>query len=276
MPDAPPAAPDTPASPGLIVCPYCGHVQERSHRCNACGGLFEPLSRKATQIAMGPWYIRDKQNPFRPGCSYDTLLAMIKAGRITPTTILRGPTTRQFWAVARNVPGIAHHLGYCHACGKHVDPNAKQCPHCGAKFRTVHTRDHLGLAYRHTKDAERAQRELQLERQGLSPDEAARQAAQEIPTTKTTAPRPAKPGASTPAPASTPAHTEDTAEASPAPGDLLDQVLDLSEFDTLSTPLPDAGPTPQPAGQSLDFTPADPAPTPDAAPAAPPAPAPLP
>ncbi|MEM6551961.1 MAG: zinc ribbon domain-containing protein, partial [Planctomycetota bacterium] len=267
MPDSPPdtvAPPDTPTSPSLIVCPYCGHVQERSHRCVACGGLFEPLSRKATQIAMGPWYIRDKQNPFRPGCSYDTLLAMIKAGRITPTTILRGPTTRQFWAVARNVPGIAHHLGYCHACGKRVDPNATECPHCGAKFRPVHTRDHLGLAYRHNNDAKRAQREIELERKGLSPEEAARQAAQEIPTNKPSTPRRLKPGGGTPGPAAASTPTGDTSaatsETTSGGGDLLDQVLDLSEFDTLAAPpaptTASATPTPQPAGQTLDFTPA--------------------
>ena len=57
----------------IILCPYCGNTQKTPDRCEGCGGLFEPLSRKATQIKMGPWFIRDKNNPFRPGCSYEVL-----------------------------------------------------------------------------------------------------------------------------------------------------------------------------------------------------------
>src|SRR5690348_425633 len=100
----------------LVLCPYCGHAQPAADRCEECRGLFEPLSRRATQISMGPWFIRDKANPFRPGCSYEVLRKQIAAGKIKPTTVLRGPTTRQFWSVARNVPGVAHLLGYCHRC----------------------------------------------------------------------------------------------------------------------------------------------------------------
>lgn len=94
---------------------------------------------------MGPWYIRDKQNPFRPGCSFEVLLKQLEKGKIKPTTILRGPTTRQYWSVARNVPGISQYVGYCYACGEHVDKKDKSCGKCGAKFAYRPERDALGL-----------------------------------------------------------------------------------------------------------------------------------
>ena len=148
--------------PQIVLCPYCGQTQTRSHKCNACGGLFEPLSRRATQIAMGPWYLRDKHQPFRPGFSYPILKQMIQSGRVTPTTVLRGPTTRQFWSIARNVPGVAHLLGYCHQCHRHVetDPSPDNCPHCEARFKSVRQRNELGLQFPTRRAAESAQRAL--------------------------------------------------------------------------------------------------------------------
>ncbi len=125
------------SEPRLVLCPYCGHTQANPVRCEQCKGLFEPFSRKATQIAMGPWFIRDSANPFRPGCSYETLKRQIEMGRVKATSILRGPTTRQFWSVARNVPGVAHLVGSCHRCNAKVDPKDKRCPSCGEAFRSV-------------------------------------------------------------------------------------------------------------------------------------------
>ena len=152
-----------------ILCPYCGHTQTHADRCAECGGLFEPLSRRATQIAMGPWYIRDKQNPFRPGCCYDVLKKQIRSGRVKPHTVLRGPTTRQFWSVARHVPGVAHLLGYCHACGAKVSPDDGECGECGVSFESVRERNELGLAYRTNKQAQRAQQLLDMEITGQPP-----------------------------------------------------------------------------------------------------------
>lgn len=151
------------AAAKLILCPYCGCTQPASDRCVDCGGLFEPLSRRATQIAMGPWFIRDKNNPFRPGCSYEVLKKQIRAGRIKPTTVIRGPTTRQFWSVARHVPGVAHLLGYCHRCGVKVNPDVLSCPSCLEPFREVAQRDELGLMFPTATDAGAAQRALDRE-----------------------------------------------------------------------------------------------------------------
>ena len=152
------------ASPAakIVLCPYCGQTQPPTKRCTACGGLFEPLSRRATQIAMGPWTVRDKAQPFRPGFSYETLTKLIAAGRIGPTTVLRGPTTRQFWSIARNIPGVAHLFGYCHQCSQHVptDPSPSRCPFCEAPFRRVRQRNELGLQFPTRRAAEAAQRSL--------------------------------------------------------------------------------------------------------------------
>ncbi len=193
----------------FILCPYCGHMQpgEDSRRCDECGGLFEPLSRRATQIAMGPWYIRDKSKPFRPGCSYEVLHRQIKAGRIKPTSILRGPTTRQFWSVARNVPGVSHLLGYCHRCGAHVKPTDTTCSECGEPFVAVNERNELGLLYPTGKEAAAAMRALERERTG-----------QPAPSTT--------PAAAPAAPASP--RNEDRRPQEQASGDLLSRVLGTS------------------------------------------------
>jgi len=143
-----------------ILCPYCGHTQQRSTRCVACGGLFEPLSRKATEIAMGPWFIRDQSNPHKPGCSYDVLRKMAASQRLTATTVLRGPTTRQFWSVARHVPGVAHLLGFCHGCGTKVPTDATACPSCEVSFAFDIPRNELGLQYANETEAASAQQSL--------------------------------------------------------------------------------------------------------------------
>ncbi len=129
----------------ILICPYCGAGQPASVRCRGCGGLFEPLSRQATLNAMGPWFIREPDRPFQPGCSYETLVRMVDRGRITKTTIVRGPTTRQLWTIARRVSGVAHLLGYCHACDASVDPGDHACHACGAAFGAYLDRNYLGL-----------------------------------------------------------------------------------------------------------------------------------
>lgn len=167
----------SPRKPHLVLCPYCGHAQQQGDKCEDCGGHFEPLSRRATQIAMGPWAIRSKAHPFRPGFSYPVLTQMIDAGRVGPLTVLRGPTTRQFWSIARNVPGVAHLVGYCHACGAHVEKTDTSCPSCGAAFKEVKTRNELGLQFPNRRAAEAAQRSLNrllgLTPAELEPDDSA-------------------------------------------------------------------------------------------------------
>lgn len=141
----PPPVMPTPR-PRTVVCPYCGHVGVSSAACERCRGLFEPLSRQASQNSMGPWFIRDEANPFLPGCSLATLQILIRRKKVTPQSILRGPSTRQFWMFARNVPGIANLLGECHACHTAAEPGAAGCSSCGSAFAVLEDRERLGLS----------------------------------------------------------------------------------------------------------------------------------
>lgn len=142
---AAPLAAQSTRTPG-VLCPYCGHRQPAGDRCTACKGLFEPLSRQATQNAMGPWSIRSERNPFAPGCSYEKLKEMVAKGRINGETVVRGPTTRQFWALARDVQGVAVLLGACHNCKARVGTDDYTCRSCGTVLTCGTDRQHLGLA----------------------------------------------------------------------------------------------------------------------------------
>jgi RNA polymerase subunit RPABC4/transcription elongation factor Spt4 len=128
-----------------LVCPYCGTITPDSGRCSACSGRFDPLSRQATQNQMGPWSIRDDRLPYRPGCTYETIARLVDQRKISAETILRGPSTRQFWTLARHTPGVAHLLGICHSCQTQVSAGGFACPVCHASFTTERDRQHLGL-----------------------------------------------------------------------------------------------------------------------------------
>ncbi|MCB9840351.1 MAG: hypothetical protein H6809_01700 [Phycisphaeraceae bacterium] len=132
--------------PRVELCPYCGAESINTTRCDRCAGKFDALSKQATQNAMGPWFLRDEGRPHRPGCAYETIRAMVARGSITQETILRGPTTRQFWTRAAQTPGVAHLLGACHSCRREVDPGAFMCPACGVSFQPETDRQHLGLS----------------------------------------------------------------------------------------------------------------------------------
>ena len=131
--------------PKAVLCPYCGQVSRNIQSCQVCGGHLDALSRQATQNGMGPWQVRDQSRAFLPGCSYEVLVRMVRASRITPDTILRGPTTGQFWMLARRVPGVAHLLGNCHSCQAPAKPDEYACRACGAVFQGERDRQHLGL-----------------------------------------------------------------------------------------------------------------------------------
>lgn len=128
-----------------VLCPYCGAPSLRSDRCESCLGHFDPLSRQATQNHMGAWFIRDLEHPFRPGCSYGVIRALALKGKLTPSSVVRGPTTRQFWELARRTPGVAHLFEVCHACQGAVGRGDARCGGCGASFEVAENRQFLGL-----------------------------------------------------------------------------------------------------------------------------------
>ena len=148
---------------------------------------------------MGPWQIRDKNQPFRPSCCYDVLKSMAAAGKIKPTTVMRGPTTRQFWSIARNVPGVSHLIGYCHECGNHVSPSDSRCGQCHAIFSEPRQRNELGLTYKTDLEVELGTQQLKAEING-----------EPIPQRQVPGP------------------TKKTKPKSARPSDLLAEVLDLS------------------------------------------------
>lgn len=129
----------------IIICPYCGEPQAANDLCRACGGYFDDLSRQATHNDMGPWFIRNHRRSFQPGCSYETLIKLIERGQIDKYTIIRGPTSKQYWTIARRIPGLSHLLGYCHNCDAHVNPDDHGCAACGEPFGAYLERNLLGL-----------------------------------------------------------------------------------------------------------------------------------
>ena len=181
-----------------VTCPYCGQTQHESARCNACGGFFEPLSRDATQLAMGPWFIRDEAKPFMPGFSAEVLRHQAMSGRIKADTILRGPTTNQFWLPAAKVPGVSRLLGHCHACAASVAPHAKQCPKCAADLTLPEEVDKLGLKFTTDQARAQAQRDAAAQREQAPP-------------------KPAAPRAAPPSPASMPSPTPPNPQATNQP-----------------------------------------------------------
>lgn len=147
MPASETSRPEAPPATRAALCAYCGEEQASAafERCHACGGLSEPLSKQATQNEMGPWQVRNAARPFQPGCSFETLQRLVERGRVTRDSVVRGPTTHQFWTRADRTPGVAVLLGVCHACARSVNPSDTTCANCSIELTPAHDRDRLGL-----------------------------------------------------------------------------------------------------------------------------------
>ena len=129
----------------MIVCPFCGALTPDAGRCGSCAARFDPLSRQASQNQMGPWFVRDERTAHRPGCNYSTVQRMVETGAITAHSVVRGPSTNQFWMLAKHTPGVAHLLGHCHNCGAAAGAEMFACKSCGETFGADRDRQHLGL-----------------------------------------------------------------------------------------------------------------------------------
>jgi len=127
------------------ICPYCGTLAPPGGPCPSCQGRFDPLSRQASQNAMGPWFVRDQATPHGPGASFETIARLVRRGRIGQDTVVRGPTTHQFWTLAKWAPGVAELLGQCHCCGAEATPDTYICSTCGTPLAIDRDRQHLGL-----------------------------------------------------------------------------------------------------------------------------------
>lgn len=129
----------------LLLCPYCGERQPPALECRACRGCLDQWSIRATQDDMGAWFVRDSRRPHFVGFSLDALVASIRAGEIGMNAIVRGPTTRQLWTIARRTPGLAHLFGRCYACQAPVGEDAPCCAQCGAEPHAPADRNFVGL-----------------------------------------------------------------------------------------------------------------------------------
>jgi len=160
------------------LCPSCGQSPVTGDQCHACGTVFAPPD-KLQHHPVGSWALRDSNHPFDCGYPYELIVRLIDAGAITPKTIMRGPTAFQFWAIAENVAGVAHHLGICHHCHQSVRPTDTHCPHCHTGFAIEARSNELGLMFptaaevaaaQHRLDAAIGAQQQQWERQAYGSD----------------------------------------------------------------------------------------------------------
>jgi hypothetical protein len=87
-------------------------------------------TRQATRSKLGPWYVLQQRNPSAPGMNFATLLSLIDRNRVTPRSVLRGPTTQQMWTHAARVKGVSREFGVCWHCSGEITKTTRLCPHC--------------------------------------------------------------------------------------------------------------------------------------------------
>jgi ribosomal protein L40E len=113
------------------VCPFCGTVNEGNAKaCRQCGMENTPVTRQATRGKIGPWCVWQQRNPSAPGMNWVTLIALVEKGRITPRSVVRGPTTGQLWRFAARVKGLSREFGVCWHCGAELSRTARLCSSC--------------------------------------------------------------------------------------------------------------------------------------------------
>ncbi|HEV2294253.1 MAG TPA: hypothetical protein VGR35_10375 [Tepidisphaeraceae bacterium] len=136
-PAIPPARSGGPTVPsGKVVCPFCGSINDRpahdydNTACPRCTMSDTPATRQATRARLGPWFVRQNRNPAAPGMRFETLMALVKRGQVTAQSVVRGPTTNQFWRFAAQVKGLSREFGVCYNCATPVEKSATICPQC--------------------------------------------------------------------------------------------------------------------------------------------------
>lgn len=114
-----------------VVCPFCAHVRtESTGSCPKCTMEDTPTTRRSTGERIGPWFVLQRKNPTAPGLRLSVLLTLARRGHVTAKSIVRGPTTGQFWRYASQVKGLSRVFGTCWHCGSSVSPDATNCPRC--------------------------------------------------------------------------------------------------------------------------------------------------
>ncbi len=114
-----------------VVCPFCAHVRaDAAGSCPKCTMEDTATTRRSTGERIGPWFVLQRRNPTAPGLRLSVLLTLARRGHVTPKSIVRGPTTGQFWRYAAQVKGLSRVFGLCWHCGAGVSPDAATCPRC--------------------------------------------------------------------------------------------------------------------------------------------------
>jgi hypothetical protein len=57
-------------------------------------------------------------------------MTLVQKGKVTARSVLRGPTTGQFWRHAAKVKGVSREFGLCWSCGGEITKTARACPSC--------------------------------------------------------------------------------------------------------------------------------------------------
>ena len=113
------------------VCPFCGCINDSSAgACRQCGMENTQATRQATRSKIGPWFVWQARNPSAPGMNWATLMSLVEKGRITPRSVVRGPTTGQLWRFAARVKGLSREFGTCWHCGTELKKAARLCAGC--------------------------------------------------------------------------------------------------------------------------------------------------
>lgn len=131
---ADPADKDDTGGAASKICPFCAALRPdvASEPCPRCGLPDTPATRTATSARLGPWFVFQRRNPAAPGMNWTTLRQLIDQGRVTPRSVLRGPTTGQLWAPGAKVRGVSRLFGMCWHCNALVKKNTEHCPSCQA------------------------------------------------------------------------------------------------------------------------------------------------
>ena len=113
------------------VCPFCGCLNDSvAGACRQCGMENTQATRQATRSKIGPWFVWQSRNPSAPGMNWATLMSLVEKGRITPRSVVRGPTTGQLWRFAARVKGLSREFGTCWHCGTEIKKVARLCTGC--------------------------------------------------------------------------------------------------------------------------------------------------
>lgn len=117
---------------GAIPCVSCGQLVRRGQReCEECGQDLAPETLARMTTHAGPWFVFEHLRPF-PGVSLERIVRQIRRGLITPTSIIRGPSTYYQWRFAAETPGLCRYFQVCWNCQSSVASTDAQCRACGS------------------------------------------------------------------------------------------------------------------------------------------------